>query len=75
MRSELLAQGAAVDAEYPGRLTLVALREVHDGLEQWPFYLADNEVVEFARAIAIQRREILIEGIFGVFTEWLLAGP
>lgn len=73
--SEFLSQGTAVHAENAGRLALVALRVIHHGLEQWPFYFADNEVVQIARAVAVQRCEVLIECVFSVFAKRLLAFP
>ena len=72
--SELLAQRATVDAEDAGRLALVTLRVVHDGPEQRAFYLADDEIVEIAGPIAVQRGEILVKCVFGVLAERLLVG-
>ena len=70
---EFLAQGTAVDAQYTGSLTLIALRIIHHRFEQRPFYFADNEIVEVTGTIPIQRREILIQSVFSVFAKWLLA--
>jgi hypothetical protein len=65
--SEFLAQGTSVDAKNAGSLALVALREIHDGLEQWPFNLADDKIVQIARPVPVQCRKVLIECIFSVF--------
>ena len=70
---EFLAQSAAVNAQYTGRLTLVALRVIHYRLEQRSFHFTDDEIVQVARPIPVQRREILIQCVFSVFAEWFLA--
>jgi hypothetical protein len=72
---EFLSQSAAVNAEYAGRLALIALRVIHDGFEQGPFNLADNQVVQIARPVAVQRCKILIKCIFCVFAKRFLAFP
>lgn len=72
---EFLSQGTAIDAEYAGSLALVALRVIHDGFEQGPFNLADNQVVQVTRPVAVQVREVLIERIFRMLAEGFLAFP
>ena len=74
MGPEFLAQRTAVDAEDAGRLALVAVRVVHDGLQEGPFHFTDDEVVKIAGAVAIERPEIRIECVFSVFAKRLLAG-
>ena len=71
---ELLAQRAAINAEDTGCLALVAVRIIHHGLEQRSLDLANDQVVQIARAVAVERGEIGRECVFGVFTERLLAG-
>ncbi len=73
IRPELLAQRAAVDAEYAGCLALIAVCVIHYRFEQRPFYFADHEVIKIAGAVAIQIGEILIECIFGVLVKRFLA--
>jgi hypothetical protein len=72
---EFLSQGTAIDAEYAGSLALVALRVVHDGFEQGSFNLADNQIIQIARPIAVERCKVLIECIFCVFAKRFLAFP
>jgi len=72
---EFLSQGTAIDAEYTGGLALVALRVIHDGFEQGPFNLANDQVVQVTRPITVQGRKVLIERIFRVFAERFLAFP
>jgi hypothetical protein len=53
---------------------LIALRIVHHGLEQRFFYLTEYEVVEIARAIPVERREIAAQRVFCVLAERFPAG-
>lgn len=73
--SEFLSQGAAVDAENSGSLALVALRVIHDRLEQGPLNFADDEIVQIAGPVAVHRCEILVERVFSVFAKRFLADP
>ena len=73
--SEFFTQGTSIDAQNAGSLALVALREIHDGLEQWPFNLADNKIIQIAGPVPVQSRKILIERIFSVFAKRFLAVP
>ena len=73
--SEFLSQGAAVDAENAGSLALVALRVIHDRLEQGPLNFADDEIVQIAGPVAVHRCEILIERVFSVFAKRFFAVP
>ena len=71
---EFFSKCAAVDAENTCGLALVAVRVVHDDLQEWPFHFTDDEVVEVPGAIAIERLEIGIECVFSVLAKRLLAG-
>ena len=71
---EFLAQGPAINSKNTRSLALVAVGEIHDGLEQWPLYLADYEIVQIAGTIAVQSGKILVECVFGVLTKRLLVG-
>ena len=71
--TEFLTQCAPVDAENTCGLTLIAVCEVEDGLEQRAFDFSDDEVVQVSRTITIERGEIVLERVFSVFAEWFLA--
>src|SRR6516164_5162864 len=63
---QLLAQRAAVDAENAGGAALVTFGVVEYHAEQRLFDLAQNEIVQMCRPVAVQAGEILAEGTLGV---------
>src|SRR5688572_19245855 len=60
--SQLLAQSAPVDAENRRGAALVAGRIVEHGSEQGLLDLAQHEVVQVRRLVAVQVREVVGEG-------------
>src|SRR6185503_12175742 len=72
--AQFLAQGAPIDAENRRRAALIAVGVVHDRLEQRQLDLAHHEVVETARAVAVQAVEVVAEGLFSVVPQRNLAG-
>src|SRR5688572_3353122 len=71
--AQFLAQGAAIDAEDGRGTALVAVGIVHYGLEQRHFHLAHDEVVESARAMAVQAVEVAAEGLLGMVAQGYFA--
>ena len=70
VRPEFLAERATIDAEYARGLALITIGVIQNGLEQRPLYLAHDEIVQVAGAIAVEVFKILIESIFGVLVQW-----
>src|SRR5690606_15747908 len=58
---QLLAQGAAVDAEDLRRTALIALRVIQHRLEQRLLDLADDELVQIARFVSVEAFEIALQ--------------
>jgi hypothetical protein len=56
--TQFFAQRTPIQTEDAGRLALIAMRVVQNGLEKRPFDFANDEVVEIAGAIAIKAFEI-----------------
>ncbi len=66
---ELLAQGAAIDAEYGRRAALIALRVAHDHFEQRLFHFAHHQIVQMRRFVAIERFKIALQCFLGLRTQ------
>src|SRR5690606_1456604 len=58
---QLLAQGAAVDAEDLRRTALIALRVIQHRLVQRLLDLADDELVQIARFVSVEAFEIALQ--------------
>src|SRR3954471_1024086 len=67
--THLLAQGAAIDPEDRGGTALVAGGIVEHGAEQGLFDLAQHQVVQVCRLVAVQVGEIVGKGTFGVVAQ------
>ncbi|HEU5132023.1 MAG TPA: hypothetical protein VFT26_07975, partial [Pyrinomonadaceae bacterium] len=67
--AHFLAQGSPVDTENRRGAALVAGRVVEHGAEQGFFHLAQYEVVQVRRLVAVQVGKIIGTGAFGVVTE------
>src|SRR5258706_3521538 len=65
-RAQFLAQRGAGDAEDHGRLALVAFGVVQYGLQERLFHLAQHQVVEPRRSVAVEVREVIVQHPFGV---------
>src|SRR5258706_57911 len=65
-RAQFLAQRGAGDAEDHGRLALVAFGVVQYGLQERLFHLAQHQVVEPCRSVAVEVREVIVQHPFGV---------
>src|SRR5262245_13762627 len=68
--SQLLAKSAPVDAENGRGAALVAGRVVEHGAEQGFFHLAQYEVVQVRRLVAVQVGEVIGKSAFCVISEW-----
>src|SRR5512141_236339 len=62
---QLLAQGAAIDAEDVRGATLVAGRVVEHRAEQRLLDLAHHQVVQVAWCMAVETREVRVQGLLG----------
>src|SRR6185312_3118566 len=63
---QLLAQGAAIDAENPCCPALVAVRVIEDHAKEGLLDLAQHQVVKIRRARTVEAREVIAQSALGV---------
>src|ERR1700761_7638521 len=61
---QLLAQGAAIDAQNGRSAALIALYVTHHDFEQRLFHLAHDQIVQVRRLVAVERLEIAFQSFF-----------
>ncbi len=71
--SEFFPQGSTVYSENACGLALIAVRIVHDGLEQRALDFAEHEVVKIPRTIPVETRKVILQRVLCVFAKWFFA--
>src|SRR5690606_7937632 len=73
---QLLAQGAAVQAQHGGSFGLVVASVAHDLLQQVRLDFGKNHLVDIRDRLAVQLGKVVLQAVFHAVTQRLgLAGP